>query len=400
MDTLVSLPSDLSLYIHIPFCIKKCDYCPFFSKANQSSATIDLFFVSLIKELKQIVERQEAPFETVFIGGGNPGLLGSDKLAQIAHLVTKKGAVKEFTIEMNPESLTDDMDIIFSSGVNRLSIGIQTLNEEHLHTLMRSASKEATLAALQRTAYLHNRFNTSINVDIMTCIPGQTINESLNDIQQMISLSHIDHISLYNLTFEEGTNLSRRRNLAEIEPIEEELEREFLLSLWQYLENNGFHQYEVSNFARNEVSECVHNKRYWKLENYIGVGPSAVGTYRYNGSVTRRTGEEDIHLYCSDDDSKRYKSEILTKKEVLLEYLMVSLRKNEGIIKSHFSHRFNLEFDTLFKKELLRISQLFPNMVENTHREFSLRTEGLLLCDSFINLLSDAIWESDDLLDR
>ncbi|NCB02419.1 MAG: radical SAM family heme chaperone HemW [Spirochaetia bacterium] len=383
--------NDLSLYIHIPFCITKCDYCAFYSVSHQKRETIEQFFSLLIDELKIMVSQRSVPFKTVYIGGGNPGLLGPDHLLTLVTLISSLGKVDEFSIEMNPESLDEKMYPLFQQGINRLSIGIQTLNEMHLDTLQRSASKEATFRALELSNYIHATFGTSINVDIMTCIPGQTIEESILDIDTILSITPVHHISLYNLTYEEGTLLTKRKDRATITPIPEEKEREFLITLWQHLEKRGFHQYEISNFATQEEYQCKHNIRYWNLEDYIGVGPSSVGSFHQdNGnSFIRRTGVPSIEKYL--DCNERYEIEEIEKRDEIVEYMMVKLRVVKGIDKEIFFHRFNLSFDAFFSKELEFMKKNNSEEFIETQSTFSLTISGLLLCDSIISLFCNAL---------
>ena len=362
---------------------------------------MNLYFDALFKELNEILFSKDRPFETVFIGGGNPGLLGAERLMKIARLLNEKGKVREFTIEMNPESLTDDMEVLFSSSkVTRLSIGIQSLDERHLKTLMRSASLSATLKALERTAYYHDRYGTDISVDLMTCIPSQKVEDTIADIDTIIRRGHVDHISLYNLTYEEGTKLAERLSSGSLIPIAEEQQREFLITLWDYLEENGYHQYEISNFSRTKETRCLHNERYWNLSDYIGVGPSAVGTFHDGESVIRRTGVSDIETYCTENDEKRYIFEELSTKEQILECLLVSLRKNEGIDKNDFNKRFPIDFSTFFSTQLKMIERQFGSITVDTRDNFRLLRDGLLLCDSFIELFADPVFDLSDPLDR
>ena len=386
----VALQNPLSLYIHIPFCFHKCDYCAFYSVSHSKEETIEKVYQIILEELRDLVSKRVAPFTTVFIGGGNPGLIGAKRLLNLVTIINSLGEVSEFTIEMNPESLTSEMEILFSSGVNRLSIGIQTLKEEHLKTLQRSASKRATLTALEKSKHIHSMYGTSINVDIMTCIPFQTIQESIDDITTVVELAHVDHISLYNLTYEEGTVLTKKRDDKVFIPYDENTEREFLVSLWSHLENIGFHQYEISNFAKNKNSQCRHNIRYWNLEDYVGIGPSSVGTFHRENRFVRQTGVASIEEYIASN--KRYVIEHMSKVDEVVEYIMVRLRMNEGIDKSTFKRRFSIDFDSYFTKEIILLENNMSEGIINNCVSFSLTTSGLLICDSIISLLCNGVW--------
>ena len=383
---------DLSLYIHIPFCIKKCDYCAFYSLPNQKEKTIDQFYQVLRNEIEEVVSLRKKPFVTVFIGGGNPGVLGSTRLLEIVRIITSLGRVEEFSIEMNPESLTDDMDILFTHGINRLSIGIQTLNENHLQTLQRSASKDSTFNALRKVNQLKLDYNLNVNVDIMTCIPGQTIEDSIFDIDTIVEIANPDHISLYNLTWEEGTKLTKKKNASLLIPINEEEEREFLIQLWQHLQENGFHQYEISNFAKQKNVICKHNNRYWSLEDYIGIGPSSVGSFHIDNKFIRITGISSVQNYIFSQT--KYTEEIISKNAEMIEYLLVRLRVVQGIDKKDFFARFNYSFDDFFSDELQFFKKNMKNEINNTQYSFSLTVSGLLLSDSIISLLTQPLFKT------
>jgi oxygen-independent coproporphyrinogen-3 oxidase len=397
MSIHIDSSNPLSLYIHIPFCFHKCDYCAFYSVSHTSEETIEKYVQILLSELKELVASRTMPFTTVLIGGGNPGLIKANRLLSIVSIITSLGKVEEFTIEMNPESLTQEMDILFAHGVNRLSIGIQTLKEEHLNTLQRSASKQATIRALNMSRRIHTTYGTSINVDIMTCIPGQTIEESKEDIHSILDLAHVDHISLYNLTYEEGTLLTKKRDNQLILSYDEDKEREFLETLWDYLESIGFHQYEISNFARDESHQCKHNIRYWNLEDYIGIGPSSVGTFHVGNHFIRQTGTPSIQSYI--DNRNRYVLEELKKVDEIVEYIMVRLRMIDGIDKHIFKKRFNISFYELFCDEILLLQKNMEEHIHNNDDNFSLTKSGLLMCDSIVSLLSNKVWETESLLD-
>ena len=167
--------TELSLYIHIPFCITKCAYCAFFSKAGENRAMMQAFTMKLLEELQQLTARRTQPYKTVFIGGGNPGCLEYQDLQAIVEVVCSHGKPDEFTIEINSESLREDLFPLFGQGITRLSIGLQSLQETHLKMLGRNASASENLRALQAALFIRKRYGTHLNFDLMTCIPGQSI---------------------------------------------------------------------------------------------------------------------------------------------------------------------------------------------------------------------------------
>ena len=194
----------------------------------------------ITEEVRTLMRQRENPYTTVYIGGGNPGMLSPQALISLAQTLTQKGEVEEFTIEMNPESLTDRMTSIFDHGVNRLSVGIQSLHERHaLNTLGRSASLTATLRSLSEMRHLHLDTQIALSADLMTCVPSQTVEDSISDIDRLLETLPLGHLSLYNLTYEEGTDLVRQRARGDLKPFDEDMEREMLLTLWDYLERQG-----------------------------------------------------------------------------------------------------------------------------------------------------------------
>ncbi len=379
------------LYIHIPFCITRCGYCAFYSMAGQDDSVIKRFSSLLLDELTALVRSRNAAFESVYIGGGNPALLAPSDLRRVVSTVSSLGTVKEFSIEMNPESLNEDMYPIFEEGVNRLSVGIQSLDAAHLKTLERSATVEATRQAISRMENIHRKFGTSLSTDLMTCIPGQSVNSSLNDIRILTESLPLSHLSLYNLTYEEGTSLLERREERNILAKEEEEEREILLMLWSDLESRGFQQYEISNFSTSRKSRCSHNLLYWNNGRYHAIGPSAVSLLDQEDGLTRSTGIADLHAYMKNPLARRYRSEKLGKADEMSEYILSSLRTRDGISFRYFKNHFSLDFSEHFRDQITYLEQAVPSMFSLTPDSLSLSREGFLLCDSITQVFLEAI---------
>lgn len=359
----------LSLYIHIPFCTRKCDYCAFYSIVYDNT-TIDRYYHLLIGELSSIVEEVKSPFYTIYIGGGNPALLGKERLKSILLLAQKYGKSKEVTIEFNPENISDDLITLYPL-FTRLSVGIQALDDKTLTTIGRNARRKDNIRALEILSSSHIPFN----VDLISCVPCDEKNRIINDIHEVIKYNP-SHISLYSLTFEEGAELTSR-----LKPLCEEEERKELLSSWKELKSLGYNHYEISSFSKGKENESLHNKVYWSLGQYIGLGPSAESLLGYNNPISMRN-TESLEEYLKDPSFQCYN---LNLKEVEEEYLIVKLRTKYGINKEEYKSRFNKDFDTFYKS---RIEKLKKGIYVNNNKRFYLNEQGMLLLDSVILTLA------------
>ena len=322
---------DLSLYIHVPFCARKCDYCAFYSiPVSGDDERIEKYMSFILAELDALSREWGRAYKTIFIGGGNPGMLGYERLGRILREACRNGFAEECTIEINPENVSDDI-ISLSPYLTRVSVGIQSMDSAVLKMLGRNAdiaSNEKALSILSASPF-------DFNADIMTAVPGFAPEATLRDIEKIASYSP-DHISLYCLAFEEGTPLAARAV-----PIGDEGERNALLASWSFLADLGYRHYEVSNFAR-DGKECMHNKVYWDLGQYIGFGPGAESSIGYGMALSMRE-PESLDGYLSKPELTCYP---LSAEETEEEVLLTSLRTVYGIDKKEYSIRFGKDFDT------------------------------------------------------
>lgn len=366
MKEYLDLTKPVSLYLHIPFCTTKCGYCAFYSLENSKCAKDDKerFFNVISSQLEALVEDLRCPFDTVYIGGGNPGLIGAERIIRLLETASRYGKSREVSIEINPETLDESFRTVCEY-VTRFSLGIQSFNSRHLRTLTRNASQESVVRALELLQDFRKEKGISFNADLMTNIPFQTLEEALDDIDRLVSYSP-DHISLYSLTFEEGTKL-----IQEHRPKSEEEEAYMLTHLWDHLEKLGYEHYEVSAFAK-DGSYCKHNLVYWNLGQYVGLGPSAESSAGYSTVVSSREKEtlEDYLAHPSFDSIR------LTREEALEEYLMTVLRTKWGLDKKEFTTRFSTDFDSLFTD---RIRQLDTSWYEDDKDTFRLTREGVMV---------------------
>jgi len=365
---------DLSLYIHVPFCHSKCDYCAFYSIGEKQCPkdAIAIYLDRLKATIKAITEDYTKPFYTIYIGGGNPGVLGYNTINDILSLAEKNGKPKEVTVELNPEDINEDIEVL-APYVTRISVGIQSLNERNLRTLGRNTSVETSLKALS----ILSKSSFDFNADIMTAIPNESVDEALEDIEK-ISFFNPSHISLYCLTFEEGTPLIAREK-----PIGEDKEADILSSCWKKLSALGYEHYEISNFARNgKVS--LHNMVYWKLGQYIGLGPTAESSIGYFPIVSMRN-QEDIFSYIKDP---AFSCERVDGQQVEEEVLLTGLRLKSGIDKKEYKERFGIDFDSRYYDKLSLLEK--SDYIDNDN-SFSLTERGMLRLDRIILTLAMAL---------
>jgi oxygen-independent coproporphyrinogen-3 oxidase len=328
------------LYIHIPFCERKCSYCAFYSVVSNDWKKKKQFFKTLEKELQNLPP-DFAP-ETVFIGGGTPTALDFKTLEEFLPNLGKFSPA-EFSCEANPGTIDRrKLDLLIKNGVNRLSIGVQSFDSKCLEMLGRIHTAEETEAAfrLARDAGFKN-----IGLDLMFGIPGQTIEKMEADLNRALVLKP-EHISIYNLMYEEGTPLTARNP----EKLDEGLEREMYDLIRRRLTGSGFIHYEISNFAKPGF-ECRHNLLYWSGGEYIGIGPAAHSHWK----GVRWANLADLDGYCAKGPQREFE-ETLDPEAKERETLVMGLRRLEGVEVS-FSLWENLQesFRALEKAGLLVI---------------------------------------------
>lgn len=364
----------LSLYVHVPFCFMKCDYCAFYSLdlKKAGDCAVDRYMERILQEIRAINEEWKKPYYTIFIGGGNPGMLGYDNLRRILECASEYGLAEESTIEINPENVSEEISSL-KPYLTRVSVGIQSMHSSALKTLGRNSTREVNLRALD----ILSKLDVDFNVDLMTSIPGEGTESTLEDIEEIVSYNP-GHISFYCLTFEENTPLIER-----CVPIDEEDEIDCLKKGWERLKSHGYEHYEISNFARNG-KYSKHNKVYWNLGQYIGLGPTAESSVGYECAISMRN-TEDLFTYLKDP---AFNCVRLSKEETEEELLLTSLRISDGIDKAEYKKRFGFDFDERYKDgiEMLDCSDYI-----NDENAFRLTEEGMMRLDSIILRLALSI---------
>lgn len=316
-----------SLYIHVPFCSHKCHYCDFYSLVD-SQGRFEPFTTRLIRELTSLAP-YAGPLQTIFVGGGTPTLLPSTcwmRLLTCLHDGFQISAATEFTVECNPETADPALfEVLVEGGVNRMSLGAQSFHRQHLATLDRVHRPESLARALDlaRAAGIERR-----SIDLIYAIPGQTLDEWRDDLQQAIDLG-TDHLSCYNLTYEPRTALTARLERGLVTPTEEHLEVAMFELAGSLLEDSGFVRYEVSNYAR-PGQECRHNLAYWRQEEWLASGPSASG--HAGGYRWKNTPHLDTYLSCEASGfAPVIDVENPDPARALRERIMTGLRLREGL---------------------------------------------------------------------
>ena len=339
----------ISIYIHIPFCESRCHYCDFCSSLLAES-NVEKYFKYLRKEIKLQEEfLKDKIIDTVFIGGGTPSSVDPKFIKEIMEDLSSFKFSKdiEVTIESNPNSLTlEKAKTYFSSGINRISIGAQSFNEEILKRIGRIHKKDNIYRAIEnaRSAGFEN-----INLDLMLALPGQKfsdIEDSINEVEKL----NLPHISYYSLILEEGTKLYRDHDKSPLAFPNEDEDRKMYHYVVNKLEKIGLKQYEISNFAK-EGFECRHNMSYWKLRDYISFGLSASSNIE-NLRYTNFYDFKDYYEALEKNKSPIVFSEKLSKTDRMNEFVMMGLRLNSGVDIEEFDEKFNENFLKIYEQEI------------------------------------------------
>ncbi len=366
-----------SLYIHVPYCLRKCGYCDFYSQAldpAQAPRLVD----ALLRELATAHRRQPLEFDTVYIGGGTPTVLPSPLLERLlrglrGYIAT--GADVEFTVEANPATVTHDLAAALAAfGVNRVSIGAQSFAPAELAVLERAHAPEQvheTIAACRRAGI------QQLNLDLIFGIPGQTKSSWIASIDAAIGLEP-DHVSCYGLTYEEGTRLHQRVQTGQVCSLDHDLEADLYELTLEMLPAAGYAQYEISNFAR-PGARCRHNLRCWHNEPYLGIGPAAAGFI----DDVRYKNVSDTAAYIEAVDAGRaahVEQERLPPDRRARETAMLALRLTAGINRQRFAGRHGADPAVLFADAIKR--HVARGLLEVDDVGVRLTRAGLLLADT------------------
>ena len=337
----------IGLYIHIPFCVSKCRYCDFLSMPYDYDVR-EQYTMSLCKEIERFAKEHadEYVVNSVFFGGGTPSILEPELFEKIISTVRdnfKMNTDSEITIECNPGTVTyDKLGTYKENGVNRISFGLQSANDSELKALGRIHTFSDFMDSYDNA--LKAGFS-NINVDIMSALPSQGVEGYRNTLEKVLSLD-IKHISAYSLIIEEGTPFFEMNEKGLLKLPSEEDERQMYYMTEELLAKNGFHRYEISNYARDGY-ECRHNKIYWERGEYAGFGLGAASLI----SDIRYSNTRDMKEYLEDFSSGR-ENEILSLEDKMSEFMFLGLRMTKGIEISEFERQFKSDIYDIFGSEI------------------------------------------------
>lgn len=365
------------LYIHIPFCIKKCLYCDFVS-ASCSDELHKRYFDALKKEISLY---RGAKINTVFIGGGTPSSVDEKYILHLLEAVYKNFSVSrdaEITIEANPGTLNEKkLSAYKAAGINRISIGAQSMQDRELKALGRIHLSHHIIKAAQliKSAGLYN-----FNIDLMLAIPHQNMKSLSDTLSKAVSLSPA-HISAYSLIIEEKTPFYDMAKDGTLDMPDEDTERDMYDYAVDFLERNGYKQYEISNFAKSGF-ECRHNLKYWHCMPYIGIG---CAVHSYDGK-TRYANTSDISEYINliNEGLPCVKvKEVLSENDKISEYIIMALRLREGIIFEDFYKKFGFSFEKKYDKLIKKYVSM--GFFDLSDRSIRFTQKGISISNSILS---------------
>jgi putative oxygen-independent coproporphyrinogen III oxidase len=374
----------LSLYIHLPWCIKKCPYCDFNSHTQKGSLPETLYINQLIRDLEaDLPWVKQRKIHSIFFGGGTPSLFKPSSFEKLLKEINQKIPFEndiEITLEANPGTVEQSkFDGFFQAGINRLSIGCQSFQDEKLKALGRihgSAEAIRAISAAQNAGF------KNLNIDLMFGLPGQTPEDAQNDLKQAVALNP-SHISWYQLTLEPNTYFSHNPPIL---PEED--------SLWEmqqtgqaYLQQQGFLQYEISAYAKNQ-EYCQHNLNYWLFGDYLGIGAGAHGKLTLlqpNLNLLRTVKLKNPKDYLAASEF-RQSQDLIEKNQLPFEFMLNALRLNQPISLSLFETRTGLSSDLLADKIAIAVQK---KLLENKPGWLIKTSLGARFLNDLISLFLD-----------
>ncbi len=370
------------IYVHIPFCERKCVYCDFYSLADNKN--FDVYLSFLLKEINLFGrDYRDEQISTIYLGGGTPSLLNPKQISKIINEISKLFNLHnnpEITIEINPGTVNQDkLKAYHEMGINRISIGVQSFQDKDLKFLSRIHTTEDAKRCVSDALFAGYK---NISIDLIYALPTQSIDTLEKTLIQAVSYP-LQHISAYSLIIEQGTPLASMLRNSKVIPVSEEQEADMMEFVINFLKGSGFSQYEVSNFAKPGY-ECIHNKNYWNHSNYIGFGPSAHSFWKWKrwwnvNSIVKYYSLIEKGLQPIAD------SEELTEEQIINEMLFLGLR-NGGVNFQKMSEILTKDFLNIFIEKI-------NNLVENNYATFEknvlkLTTKGYLIMDEIAKNLA------------
>ena len=370
---------EIGIYIHIPFCKKKCIYCDFLS-FSENENQIERYINAIIKEIKQwVVKNKNKNITTIYIGGGTPSYINSNYIEKILKTITSEvHSIEEITIEVNPGTVTQEKLKKYKQlGINRLSIGLQSTENKILKNIGRIHTFEDFLDTYSTA---RNLGFENINTDLIIGFPGQTIENIEKTLDKLLNLKPVpEHISVYSLIVEEETPLEEmiKNNLVQLP--DEDIERKMYWYTKKRLEKNEYIHYEISNFSKNGF-ESKHNLNCWEQKEYIGFG---LGASSYINKI-RFSNIINIKKYIENIENGQLEKNIIIqekqeKEEQMKEYMLLGLRKIKGIDILDFQNKFKQNPVKIFKKELDKLTN--EELITTNENFIKLTEKGLDLAN-------------------
>lgn len=358
----------LELYVHIPFCVRKCQYCDFLSGPSDEE-TKDRYIEALLKEIRAAEHTEDYEIVSVFIGGGTPSALKAEAIASIMRTLQEKFFFcedAEVTIEANPGTVDPEKLTIYRNvGINRLSLGLQSTDAEELKLLGRIHSYEEFLKSYE---WAREAGFSNINIDLMFAIPGQTGEAWRQHLYQVAELNP-EHISAYSLIIEEGTPFAEQN----LDLPDEDTEYQMYEDTAEILERYGYRQYEISNYAKQGYM-CRHNAGYWQRLEYLGFGLGASSLY--GGMRFSNTHQMQEYLKESrNPDQIRKDVTVLSRNEQIEEFMFLGLRMTEGISEKKFEENFNVRFMDIYGDILQKYEE--TGFMEHIETKWRLTRKGI-----------------------
>ena len=354
----------IGIYIHIPFCMQKCYYCDFCSYAGKLEMQ-NKYINSLLKEIDEIKNKNEYQINTIYIGGGTPSVIDAELIQKLIKKINSSFNISnsaEVTIEVNPGTVNEEKIKKYKeSGINRISIGLQSAKDELLKVIGR----------IHNYNDFENAYNiiaesgfSNINVDVMIGLPSQTI-EDVEDTINKIIRKNPTHISVYSLIVEPGTIIESMINSGKYKLPDEDVERKMYWLVKHVLEQNGYIQYEISNFAK-EGFKSKHNSDCWEQKEYIGLGAAA---HSYI-NATRYSNTSNLEEYIENIEKNQFSKNIKIhekqdKVDMMKEYMIIGLRKISGINVNRFMQKFNCNPLVIFEEQINKMKNLNLLQVDN-----------------------------------
>ncbi len=373
----------LELYIHIPFCVRKCNYCDFASISADNSIQ-EMYCQALLKEIeyKSIQIGKIRQITSIYIGGGTPTIFNFDTIRKICSKIYDSFNVSddaEFSIEANPGTINSELSTMLpATAINRVSIGVQSFNDNELKLLGRIHDKNIAIDTIKTLG------DYNLNIDLIFGFPTQTLDSWLSSLQTAISLKP-EHISTYSLIVESGTKMGEWIESGKYYLPDEEIEDSMYLNAVDILKNAGYLQYEVSNFALPN-KECKHNIGYWKSYDYIGIGSSAAS---YINKI-RFKNCDDVNTYISNinaDVSPVVYAERNSNKVGLIEEVMLGLRMRDGINLDYLETKWRCELKSVSRNYMQLLNE---GVLEYENSNLKLSDENFRFANSVIvSLMND-----------